>query len=266
MSDKVTSTEIKIALSHKHIKDFFLTECKSGSTWFTVPGDMKILDALAVRKSWANPCFTGYEIKVSRGDFLRDSKFYRYEEICNSLYLVCPKGMIDRTELPESVGLMYYDPDKKTLTTRKKAIYREITYSPDLLLYIIYSRLDSDRYPFFDSKRKYFEEYVAQKKNSKNLAYHVSTRLVQENAELIKQVEALGHFREEYEKHRAIMKVLEKYNIWSFRGDTLAEALDKRLSRTVPEDISSVRNTLEGVVERLKRMEAASAGKEAADT
>ena len=67
MSDKVTSTEIKIALSYKHIKDFFLTECKSGSTWFTVPGDMKILDALAIRKSWANPCFTGYEIKVSRG-------------------------------------------------------------------------------------------------------------------------------------------------------------------------------------------------------
>ena len=266
MSDKVTSTDIKIALSHKHIKDFFLTECKSGSTWFTVPGDMKILDALAIRKSWANPCFTGYEIKVSRGDFLRDSKFYRYEEICNCLYLVCPKGMIDRTELPESVGLMVYDPDKKTLTTRKKAIYREITYSPDLLLYIIYSRLDSDRYPFFDSKRKYFEEYVAQKKNSKDLAYYVRTRLVQENEELIKQVEALGHFREEYDKHRAIMKVLEKYNIWSFRGDTLAAALDKRLSRTVPEDISSVRHTLEAVVERLKRMEEATAGKEAAGT
>ena len=126
--------------------------------------------------------------------------------------------------------------------------------------------MKADRYPFFDSKKEYFEEYVSQKKNSKNLSYHVSTRLVQENSELIKQVEALGHFREEYDKHRAIMKVLEKYNIWSFRGDTLAEALDKRLSRTVPEDISSVRHTLEAVVERLKRMEAATAGKEAADT
>lgn len=259
MADKVTSTDIKLALSKKHCKDCFYTECKSGSTWLTPKGQMKILDALAIHPSWTQPCFTGYEIKISRGDFLRDAKFYTYEEVCNCLYIVCPKGMIDRTELPESVGLMYYDPDKKTLTTRKKAIYREITYSPDLLLYIIYSRLDSDRYPFFGNKRAYFEEYVAQKKNSKNLAYSVKTRLVQENAELIKQVEALGHFREEYEKHRAIMKVLEKYNIWSFRGDTLAEALDKRLSRTVPEDISSVRNTLEGVVERLKRMEAANA-------
>ena len=76
-----TSTEIKIALSHKHIKDFFLTECKSGSTWFSPVGDMKILDALAIRKSWASPCFTGYEIKVSRSDFLRDTKFYTYESV-----------------------------------------------------------------------------------------------------------------------------------------------------------------------------------------
>ena len=250
-----TSTEIKIALSHKHIKDFFLTECKSGSTWFMPVGDMKILDALAIRKRWASPCFTGYEIKVSRSDFLRDTKFYTYEEVCNCLYIVCPKGMIDRTELPESVGLMYYDPAKKTITTKKKAIFRKIEYSPDLLLYIIYSRLDSDRYPFFDSKKAYFEEYVAQKRNSKDLAYSVKTRLVQENAELIRQVEALSHFREEYDRHRAIMKVLDKYNIWAFRGADYAEALDKRLSRTVPEDISSVRKTLEGCVERIKRME-----------
>ena len=256
MSSRVTSTDIKIALSQKHIKDFFLTECKSGSTWLTPAGDMKILDALAIRKSWTNPCFTGYEIKISRSDFLRDIKFYTYEEICNCLYLVCPKGMIDRTELPESVGLMYYDPDKNTITTKKKAIYRKIEYSPDLLLYIIYSRLDSDRYPFFDSKKKYFEEYVAQKKSSKDLGYSVSTRLVLENAKLIKKIESMGHFEAEYDKHRALMKVLEKHNIWAWKADELAEVLDKRLSRSCPEDISSIRTTLEACVERIKRMEA----------
>ena len=151
---KVTSTDIKLALAEKHRKDFFLTEVKSGSTWLTSVGDMKILDGLAIRKSWTSPCFTGYEIKISRSDFLRDAKFYTYEELCNCLYIVCPKGMIERTELPESVGLMYYDPEKKTITTKKKAIYRKIQYSPDLLLYIIYSRLDSDRYPFYSEKQE----------------------------------------------------------------------------------------------------------------
>lgn len=262
MQNNVTSTEIKIALERKHYKDFFLTECKSGSTWGTPTGDMKILDGLAIRRSWANPCFTGYEVKVSRSDFLRDSKFYRYEEIVNCLYIVCPKGMIDRTEVPESVGLMYYDQDKKTLTTKKKAIYRKIDYSPNLLLYIIYTRLDSDRYPFFDNKKEYFQEYLAEKRSCKDLAYAVKTRLVQENAELIRKIEEMGRFKVEYEKHREIMRVLEKHGIWTWRGKDLAEDLDRRLSRTVPDDISSVREVLESCVNRIKRMEAASAGTE----
>lgn len=78
MADKVTSTNIKLALAEKHWRDFFLTEVKSGSTWMTARGDMKILDGLAIRKSWTSPCFTGYEVKISRSDFLRDSKFYTY--------------------------------------------------------------------------------------------------------------------------------------------------------------------------------------------
>ncbi len=139
MQEKVTATAIKIALAEKHWKDFFLTEVKSGPTQLAMPGGLKILDGLAVRKSWTNPCFTGYEVKISRSDFLRDAKFYTYEELCNCLYIVCPKGMIERTELPESVGLMYYDPEKKTITTRKKAIFRKIEYSPEMLIYIIFS-------------------------------------------------------------------------------------------------------------------------------
>lgn len=134
MLEKVTATAIKIALAEKHWKDFFLTEVKSGPTQLAMPGGLKILDGLAVRKSWTNPCFTGYEVKISRSDFLRDAKFYTYEELCNCLYIVCPKGMIERTELPESVGLMYYDPEKKTITTRKKAIFRKIEYSPENLV------------------------------------------------------------------------------------------------------------------------------------
>lgn len=256
MKTAVTSSEIKVALEKKHWKDFFLTECKSGSTWMTPVGEMKILDALAIRKSWTSPCFTGYEVKVSRSDFLRDSKFYRYEEIVNCLYIVCPKGMIERTELPESVGLMYYDPEKKTLTTRKKAIYRKIEYSPDLLLYIIYSRLDSDRYPFFDSKREYFEEYVAGKKNCKDLGRMVSSRMAQENQALIRESENLSYFRKQYDIHRSIMCVLEDHGIYAWRGDQVAKDLDKRLSQTCPEDISSILVTLEGCVERIKKMEA----------
>ncbi len=256
MADKVTSTDIKLALAEKHWRDFFLTEVKSGSTWMTARGDMKILDGLAIRKSWTSPCFTGYEIKVSRGDFLRDSKFYTYEELCNCLYIVCPKGMIDRTELPESVGLMYYAPDKKTITTKKKAIYRKIDYSPEMLLYIIYSRLDSDRYPFFSDKREYYTAYLEGKRDNRDLGRAIKTRLVEDNIRLERELEEVRCFRQALDTYRAIHRVLEKHRIYGWRGD-IASELDKALSRKCPEDISSIRATLEGVVSRLERMEQA---------
>lgn len=253
--EKVTATDIKIALAEKHWKDFFLTEVKSGPTQLAMPGGLKILDGLAVRKSWTNPCFTGYEVKISRSDFLRDAKFYTYEELCNCLYIVCPKGMIERTELPESVGLMYYDPEKKTITTKKKAIFRKIEYSPEMLLYIIFSRLDSDRYPFFSEKRQYFEEYLAGKRDNRDLAHAVKTKLVQDNARLESELEHVAQFRQSYEIYKAIQDVMHKHGIWLFRASDAAKELDKALSRKCPEDISSVRQSMEHIVERLKRME-----------
>lgn len=255
MEQKVSSYDIKKSLSEKHGRDFFLTECKSGSTWMTPKGDMKILDALAIRKSWTNPCFTGYEVKVSRGDFLRDAKFYTYEELCNCLYVVCPKGMIERTELPESVGLIYYDPESKNLVTRKKAIYRDITYSPNMLLYIIYSRLDSDRIPFYSSTREYLEDYVANKRDLKYLGTQVSTKLISEVNELRRQLEAVEHFRISLDTYKAILKVLDKHRVWG-SGDQLAEKLDKALTKQCPDGLDEIRRELEYALNTVQRMEA----------
>lgn len=255
MPEKVTSTAIKIALAEKHRKDFFLTEVKSGPTQLAVPGGLKILDGLAIRKSWTNPCFTGYEVKISRGDFLRDAKFYTYEELCNCLYIVCPKGMIDRTELPESVGLMYYDPEKETITTRKKAIFRKIEYSPEMLLYIIFSRLDSDRYPFFSDKREYFEAYLAGKNDNRVLSHAVRTKIVQDKARLENELEHLRAFERQYEAYKVLMKVLRNHGILGCRGKGIADELDKALSRSCPDDISEIRKSMERMVDRLKRME-----------
>lgn len=255
MSGKVTSTDIKLALAEKHYRDFFLTEVKSGPTQIAVAGSLKILDGLAIRKSWTNPCFTGYEVKISRSDFLRDAKFYTYEELCNCLYIVCPKGMIDRTEVPESVGLMYYDPDKKTITTKKKAIYRKIEYSPEMLLYIIFSRLDSDRYPFFSDKREYFEAYLTGKNDNRVLSHAVRAKIVQDNARLESELERLRGFEQQYGAYKALIKVLHNHGIWGYRGKDIADELDKILSRKCPEDITDIRRSMEHTVNRLKQME-----------
>lgn len=255
MKEKVTSTDIKIALAEKCYRDFFLTEVKNGPTQLAMAGGLKILDGLAIRKSWTSPCFTGYEVKISRGDFLRDAKFCTYEELCNCLYIVCPKGMIDRTEVPESVGLMYYNPDKKTITTKKKAIYRKIEYSPEMLLYIIFSRLESDRYPFFSDKQEYFEAYLAGKSDNRALSRAIKTKLVEDNVRLEIELENLRGFERQYEAYKAIMEVLHNHGIWGFKAKDIGEELDKALSSKCPDDISDIRRSAERVVERLKAIE-----------
>lgn len=255
MKEKVTSTDIKLALAEKHYRDFFLTEVKSGPTQIAAVGSLKILDGLAIRKSWTNPCFTGYEVKISRSDFLRDAKFYTYEELCNCLYIVCPKGMIDRTEIPESVGLMYYDADKKAITTKKKAIFRKIEYSPEMLLYIIFSRISSDRYPFFSDKQEYFKAYLEGKSDNRVLAHAVKTKLLEDNVRLEQQLETLRGFERQYDAYKAIIEVLHKHRIYGFRSKDIAEELDKALSTKCPEDITDILQSAERMVERLKRME-----------
>ena len=49
----------------------------------------------------------GYEIKVSRADFMQDKKWKEYAEFCNLLYIVCPKGLINPEEIESPFGLIW---------------------------------------------------------------------------------------------------------------------------------------------------------------
>ena len=48
---------------------------------------------------------------------------------------------------------------------------------------------------------------------------------------------------------------MHKHGIWIFRASDAAKELDKALARKCPEDISSIRQSVEGILYRLKRME-----------
>ncbi len=49
-NDKVTSTDIKKALAEYYSKDYFITECKTCSTYFPDPQGLLKFDGLAIRK------------------------------------------------------------------------------------------------------------------------------------------------------------------------------------------------------------------------
>ena len=158
---KIRAHIITHSLSKKHEKDAFFTEVKNGSTWFS--SNLLRLDAVAIKKSWRQPCITGYEVKVDRQDFLRDEKWPLYKDCCNRLYFACPTGLIEQDELPDDIGLIYYNPEKESLYTKKKALFRNIDMPVDLLYYLIICRLDSDRHPFFSDRREKLKEWVEDK-------------------------------------------------------------------------------------------------------
>ena len=247
---KVKAHEVKHALSKKHAGDFFLTEVKSGSTWFSK--ELAILDALAIKKSWTKPCITGYEVKVSRQDFLNDSKWPVYKNYCHRFYFACPKGLIQPDELPDDVGLIWLNPETGSLYTRKKSKFRDIEMPADMFYYIILSRLENSEHPFFTSKKEYFEEYVADKINSGQLGFRVSSKLIEkvaametENARLQRMVEQYQHDADLLDKIRKIMR--DK----GFRTWRIEEELQEVLTAAIPPSLVNELEKIKAASERL---------------
>ncbi len=117
--------------------------------------------------------------------------------------------------------------------------------------------LDSDRYPFFSTKREYFEEYISGKQSNRDLAYRVGSKMAAENARLEADLEKVRGFQQQHEEYEAIMSVLNKHGIHKWYGEDIAKELDKKLSRTCLEDISYIRQSAEIIVNQLKRIEEA---------
>ena len=92
----IETDDIKVLLKYRHKDDIFVTECKTGSSWFS---EIQMLDGWAMKKKWSQPLSVGYEIKISRGDFLNDNKWMGYLPYCNELYFVCPVGLIKNLAL-----------------------------------------------------------------------------------------------------------------------------------------------------------------------
>ncbi|CDN44020.1 MmcB family DNA repair protein [Paenibacillus sp. P22] len=183
----VRADQIKLALAEKHKEDFFLTEVKTGATWGSK--DLLKFDAYAVKRSWAKPCLSGYEVKVSRNDFKQDDKWHAYMDYCHRFSFVCPSGLIDKTELPEEVGLIWYEASTKALHTKRRPLHRLIDIPADLMYYVLQSRIDPERHPFFNSEREFFEAYVADSYTRKKLGRDSGSKMYQEIRELRMKVE-----------------------------------------------------------------------------
>lgn len=231
----MTSADIKIALSKKHNGDFFITECKSGATW---AGGFRQMDAVAIKPSWANPCVTIYEVKVSRNDFLRDSKWHEYLDYCHRFYFACPKGLIKKDELPDQrVGLIYIN-ENGTCYTAKAVPLRPVEIPASFYQYILFSRIDSERIPFYNDKAEYIEAFIENKKTATALANRFSSSLIKRLAEYEKQISEYKTINLKLDNYRAMETILERRGIslWGDWQDEFEKAVIK-YQQTQEEDV-----------------------------
>lgn len=258
---KVTSTDIKIALSqmHQSRSTYFITECKTCSTYFPDPQGLLKFDGLAITKSYTSPNIIGYEIKVSRGDFKQDNKWHLYLQYCNEFFFVVPKGLITKDELPENVGLIYYDPDKKTLRTVKKALYRQIEKPVGIYEYIIYSRLDEDRIPFYDSKVEYCKDYIENKVDKRYVGSQLGSKLANDLEEAQKKLQSLQGVDKELTAWKKVKNVLDESHIlpwrWWDNDDWITELEQTLNGKLNPKDLEYAINDARHLLNRLERLQ-----------
>jgi len=137
MKQAITARQIVGLLESKHSEDVFVPECKDGPTW---TGHHFRLDAWVMRRSWSKFSTIGYEVKVSRSDFLRDTKMTEYLDLCNELYVVATPGVCEPSELAEGVGLIITSTNGTRLYTKRKAGRREVVDLWTVMAYILMSR------------------------------------------------------------------------------------------------------------------------------
>ncbi|MNW41813.1 hypothetical protein D3C74_189670 [compost metagenome] len=252
----IRADQVKLALANRHTDDFFLTEVKTGKTWNN--NELLKFDALAMKRSWANPCLIGYEVKVSRGDFLGDQKWPGYMAYCNKFSFVCPKGLIQKDELPEEVGLIWYYPDTGALRSVRPAKHRLVEIPSDIYQYMLMSRIESDKHPFFSSWREMMQAYVTDKSDRARLGREVSSKLVDEIRELRNKVKDVDWEKERLQRDSELLQevrsVLADYGIRLGSWGNWQDSLRSRLSTGVNPQVINVVTKIMSEAEQLQKL------------
>ncbi len=253
---KTTSKDIKMALAKYHPNDFFISECKTDSTYFAGPQGLLIFDGLAVTRSYKSPCITGYEIKISRSDFQRDNKYHLYLQYCNEFYFVVTAGLLKKEEIPDNMGLIYYYPETGKLIKKKKALYRQIEEPVGIYKYIIYSRLEPDRTPFYEGRADYAKAYIEDKAEKQAIGKALGSKMAKELAEAYCRLAVLKEKEDRLELLDSLIEVMNKNGIYCWSHERYVKKLDEALKiGAVPDDFKNLKRELTAALHIIDQME-----------
>ncbi len=226
----MTADHIIKLLRARHADDVFVAECKDGPTQSV--SNYSKLDAWVMPRSWSHPHLTGYEIKVSRADFLGDEKWRNYLPLCNYLYFAAAPGVIRASELPPSIGLMEASVTGSRLFIKQKAQYREIPEPSSLFRYVLMCRTtikgECNGEP---SQLAHWQEWLKQCEYETLVGHTVSKKIrqtmVTQIAKVVDENRMLREQNELYAKHREILKSLgldQNCGVWRFE-DRIKQAV-----------------------------------------
>jgi hypothetical protein len=248
---KPIANDILNLLEIKHGADVFVPECKDGPSQFT---NSLRLDAWAMRRSWTKPWTFGYEIKVSRSDFLGDDKWRGYLDLCSDFYFVCPKDLIKPDELPPEAGLLYASSNYKRLYTKKKAPCRNVTIPDELWRYILMCRATvGPEQTGGESDVEYWERWLADKKKKRHIGGRVAKRTADEFEYLR---DSNVRLRNRIRLYRNIRKRIKEMGVDSNRNIKHWEIENKlsKLRGDIPKWVNRSLDDAEKAIERVKKL------------
>lgn len=209
----ITAKMIVDLLATKHSGDVFVPECKNGSTT-TANANLLRMDAWAMNRSWSKPWTHGYEVKVTRRDFIGDDKWPLYLRYCNRFAFVCPPRLIQPEELPAGVGLFWTSINCKRLYVKRQPPHREVEIPEDLWRYVLMCRATMGEEFVQRTNREIWEEWLKEEKIDSAIGRRVSKRLRERIKEEV--VEAMfenGRLRTKTDNLEPIARLVKECDI-----------------------------------------------------
>ena len=230
----MTANTILKLLLKRHKDDICVPECKHGQSWSAEK--IKRFDLWVMKRSYANPITWIYEIKVSRQDFLQDSKWQAYLPYCTDFYFVAPYGIINVNEVPEQAGLLLSSKNGTRLYCKKKAPHRDVRIPDSVFKYILMSRskvVGSNYCNIKNDKKEYWQQWLDEKKEKQNLGHNVSRKIRQlydKNVKFIKINQ--GRIENNLEKLEGVKRILKELG---FNENNLGWAYESKLRQRIAE-------------------------------
>lgn len=154
------------------------------------------------------------------------------------------------------LDLIYYNPEKQTLYTKRKAKHRLIDVPSELYQYLLMNRLEPCTHPFFTDRQEFFQAYLADLQTRRNVGIAVGTKM---GKQLLEMDDQLTKMKREVDRMEMKTGMLDKVqeilkNNGIRTGYGLEDRLNERLSVGVDRQLKNEISELKYKINRIHEM------------